>query len=110
MRNCECCLKDYKQEVKLIVIDGITERSSVCPECGYKNITDYYDEDLNELVELANLRIDWLKSLNRDIEDDNEIKNLKKRINNLSPYLLKVAKRRSEGKPCFVHTAEFIIK
>lgn len=109
MGKCDYCEKDYEAEKQLIVLDGITERSTICPYCGYKNIIDYYDEDLNELVELANARSSWLKSLNRDPEEDNTMVNLVKRINNLSPYLLISAKRRSQGRPCYVHTAEFIL-
>lgn len=108
MRECECG-KRFEGELVLITEDGITERSVICSECGTNNIIDYYDEDLNKLIDLINTRARWLKSLNKNLEEDTILANYKKRVNNLSLHLLKVAKKRSKGKLCFVHTAEEIL-
>ena len=102
--RCWDCRKRFKDEVKIEIINEVHSRYLECPFCQGKTLIDFFCPDLQNLVDQVNVKADMLISSNQDIEKNNEIINLSKRINNLSRFVMSEAERRSNGQPCYVET------
>lgn len=102
--RCWACRRRLKDEIKVEIINEVHSRYLECTSCQGKTLIDFFCPDLQDLVDQVNARVGMLISNGQDIEKDNEVINLTKRINNLSKFIMTEAERRSNGQPCYVET------
>lgn len=102
--KCWGCGKRFKGEMKTEIVNEVHNRYLECPRCQDKIFINFFCPDLQDLVDQVNVRAEILILNGQNPEKDIEVINLMKRINNLSQFLMKEAKRRSNGQPCYVET------
>lgn len=103
-KRCWECGKRIKGEIKVEIINEIHNRYIECPRCQCKHQIDFFCPELQDLVNQVNLRASMLTSMGEKVEEDIEVINLSKRINNLSKFIISEAKRRSNGQPYYVES------
>lgn len=100
--RCGGCGRKFNGEIKTEIHNEIHGRYLKCPRCQDKYLIDFYCPYLQSLITQINLRAKFLLLTEQNVKEDIEIINLSKRIDNLSKFLLSEAKKRSNGKPCYV--------